>query len=1070
VGEAAAPSAAIGGYRTAQTYLFQPADSESRAEQITGGGSYDPDVYGPHYDYVDFQSGWAWTNPGGDWIDAAKVAQGSTDWGSVATATGSVGVVYDHTITVTAAVKEAMRGNGWQAFLISPSAAPRTIATPFYATTARRPKIDVTYTDGTTAVLACRVMAQSASGAGTVNSTQTEMALPVFAEFEKPTNDVSVATLAFSITEQNWAGSPTHVKVTGILNPLIGGEDGGLGLADQSSAFDVGLTSVSGIIGQHLITDSTVIGDILVESALSRSSESNFDPAIWGGSSDTSKFPHTVHGKWFKGPSGQSYDTPTIVQSTYTGEGFTPLATGLGAMRVVMPAVAVVPGQEVTNGGRVASDMVIMLPESMFGNTDRLFVRYYVRMGTPYSITPDSRPQVLSNGSPRWTDLAGKTGIMPSHTTSYGGVSGTSGGGYGWQMRQSWLDCDTGVSGPSVGGVTQGFHLYDYQSNNPLGYRYGSEQSIQYERWGQQGGQGGVMYAGYWYCVETEVKLNAVNIGAGTYSTDGELRAWVDGRLVYERTGMVFRTAPLHAPAYDGSQIRPARTLGVKELWFNWYHGGQSENTVDRTLFISNLAWGTSYIGPMKPAAPSWQPATSVSSVIGYAQGAHPLGLKATLEEISPSHMSWAVTPGSDQPWNLPGGTKTIGSITPWAGVAYDKVNQRIYSMGTGHLSVCIPTLYYYDIVTRAFAWAEQPLPSDGLSDINPDAPSVANTGAAYPSHQWDPVESVWLGGSSAWPTALKQPGTIQPEVQHSQYALVWIPGSAAGNTNGIILNCCQPTGYQGGSVDLNQRAYFDLDTGRWKLARNFRITSPIGYYAGGAVWFGGGVKRAFAQMMPSTNGNSFLQNFDPHTRTWVSTTATAASDVLYGCGGLIAHEDSGLLLAIIPTNSSGTPRPATNTGDPPTQFRIRAVDAATAAAGSHTWAWLSTPNAGTWPLANIDEGGGVFRQTFEALGGAYVPRNRCIYIHDWRYNSTTLWKITPSCAAGSSAATYLAATWTVSQETFAPGLLNQSDSGATVGGNYPYNRMVWHDESRSFIGLPMYYTQRTWAVRPAGV
>jgi hypothetical protein len=128
-----------------------------------------------------------------------------------------------------------------------------------------------------------------------------------------------------------------------------------------------------------------------------------------------------------------------------------------------------------------------------------------------------------------------------------------------------------------------------------------------------------MMYAAQWYEVETEMKLNTIFTGSNTYLPDGELRAWVDGRLVWEGTGMVFRTLPVYDPGYNPSKLRPARELGVKELWLNWFHGGQSENTYSRTMFYSNLAWGTSRIGKMQSGslipAPTLSLTTSALSV-----------------------------------------------------------------------------------------------------------------------------------------------------------------------------------------------------------------------------------------------------------------------------------------------------------------------------------------------------------------------------------------------------------------------------------------------------------------------
>jgi hypothetical protein len=64
-----------------------------------------------------------------------------------------------------------------------------------------------------------------------------------------------------------------------------------------------------------------------------------------------------------------------------------------------------------------------------------------------------------------------------------------------------------------------------------------------------------VLHAGRWYCIEHELKLN----GVAPFAADGELRCWIDGRLAFQETGMVFRTLPLYAPAYNPNRLRPAR-------------------------------------------------------------------------------------------------------------------------------------------------------------------------------------------------------------------------------------------------------------------------------------------------------------------------------------------------------------------------------------------------------------------------------------------------------------------------------------------------------------------------------
>lgn len=72
---------------------------------------------------------------------------------------------------------------------------------------------------------------------------------------------------------------------------------------------------------------------------------------------------------------------------------------------------------------------------------------------------------------------------------------------------------------------------------------------------------------------------------------------------------MVMRSLPLVAATYQPGSIRPCRELGHRGLWFNWFHGGKTVNTVDRTTFVTGLAWARRYIGPMRTAAGQAAPA-----------------------------------------------------------------------------------------------------------------------------------------------------------------------------------------------------------------------------------------------------------------------------------------------------------------------------------------------------------------------------------------------------------------------------------------------------------------------------
>jgi hypothetical protein len=64
----------------------------------------------------------------------------------------------------------------------------------------------------------------------------------------------------------------------------------------------------------------------------------------------------------------------------------------------------------------------------------------------------------------------------------------------------------------------------------------------------------------------------------------------VDGRLVYEGGGMVFRTPPMVPQTYDPSRIRACRELGVHGPLLNWFHGGKTVASMDRTSFYTSLS------------------------------------------------------------------------------------------------------------------------------------------------------------------------------------------------------------------------------------------------------------------------------------------------------------------------------------------------------------------------------------------------------------------------------------------------------------------------------------------------
>ena len=94
-------------------------------------------------------------------------------------------------------------------------------------------------------------------------------------------------------------------------------------------------------------------------------------------------------------------------------------------------------------------------------------------------------------------------------------------------------------------------------------------------------GPTGMLKKSRWYCIEQYVQLNTPGVD------DGILRAWVDGRLAFER---------LHI------RFRDVSSLKIEALWMNVYHGGTNPTPHDLTLYIDDLVIARQYIGPSPQA------------------------------------------------------------------------------------------------------------------------------------------------------------------------------------------------------------------------------------------------------------------------------------------------------------------------------------------------------------------------------------------------------------------------------------------------------------------------------------
>lgn len=578
--------------------LFQPIPAAETPSTLPRVPAYSWRDVGATATHVAKHTGWRWRKSGGDWIDSAGVLNGQASWAQFA-ANGTINAAdfkqYD--VDVTAALQKIQRESRYNAWHVRETKGQRAIAGVRHAAT---PSISVTYTDGTAESLDGLYSADMTTSTSYTLSHKLTHNLPAVLEFERPSKPVQSATMLLTVT------SHSTVKATiaaNVIDPPMNTNPVRQGLAASFGQFDKGILNHPAVIGAHQYVDGSRREQFISSARLTISSPRDYSPHLWGwGPENRELLPFKDNGKWI---AAHNFE---LIDSKHQADGFTPLAPGLGAMKIVMePMPGIKDGSIVGYSGTRASTGMIFMPPEEVGYLDRIFVRYYFMMA-PADESFANRFQVYREpgGPGDWVDMAGKTGITPAHDTYWGGVSGTSGGPFGWQMRQQWRALNPDKIGD---GYIFGVHTYDFIRNNPPEHRYGNNGKP--HMFDQQGGGMAILQAGRWYCIEMEVDLNTITKEPPYYLVDGAVRVWLDGRLVTEMTEFVMRTGPRFTPEYHELKLPPIGDVGIRNLWLNWFHGGTTENSVRRAYHVNLLVWAREYIGPANLAPP---PAGVISS------------------------------------------------------------------------------------------------------------------------------------------------------------------------------------------------------------------------------------------------------------------------------------------------------------------------------------------------------------------------------------------------------------------------------------------------------------------------
>ena len=210
----------------------------------------------------------------------------------------------------------------------------------------------------------------------------------------------------------------------------------------------------------------------------------------------------------------------------------------------------------IAEGANGALNTLYRFREKTGQEPEEIYFRYYLRLANDWD-------QTLEGGK------------MP-------GISGTYGIA-GWGGRRSHGNDGWSARGAFARSIPDGNPL---AGRHPIGtYCYHAEMGGRYgDIWLWQKGLRGYLQRNRWYCIEQYIKLNTL-VRDGEGRKDGVLRAWVDGRLAFEKKDIRFRNV---------------EKLRIEQIWMNVYHGGKRPSPRDQHLYLDHVVVARSYIGPAR--------------------------------------------------------------------------------------------------------------------------------------------------------------------------------------------------------------------------------------------------------------------------------------------------------------------------------------------------------------------------------------------------------------------------------------------------------------------------------------
>ena len=202
------------------------------------------------------------------------------------------------------------------------------------------------------------------------------------------------------------------------------------------------------------------------------------------------------------------------------------------ALRVRVPA-----------GSNTGSNLRFQFAKRTGAEPEQIYFRYYLRFGSDWD------PEIQGGKLP---------GISATYNRAgWGGrpVNGRD----GWSARGSFGRYQNGET-------AVGFYTYHMDMKG----KYGSI-------WNWDRDRLGYLKNNRWYAIEQYIQLNTPG------KSDGVMRAWIDGKLAFEKTDVRFREVP---------------DLKIEMVWLNVYQGGTKPAANDDYMFIDDVVIARKYIGP----------------------------------------------------------------------------------------------------------------------------------------------------------------------------------------------------------------------------------------------------------------------------------------------------------------------------------------------------------------------------------------------------------------------------------------------------------------------------------------